>query len=267
MGGWIKIHRKILSKSWWSKPKYVHLWIHLLLKANHSPKEFLWNGKEILIQRGQFITGRKELSNETGISQTTIENILKTFEIGQQIGQQKTNKYRLITVINYCEYQDVGQDIGQQADNKRTTNGQQMDTNKNDKNDKNDKNSSNEEQSKTPEELQPTKPKKEPRKDIDFLLKGIESAISIIDENKKVRRQWAKLFLDSKIPEIYRRRHGREPTQQECIDATVLIFKLAHKSEDKFIKTNSSSLKWVYNNIGKILNSKSANAPKVAFIS
>lgn len=107
----------------------------------------------------------------------------------------------------------------------------------------------------------------EPRKDIDFLLKSLESILGIIDETQKSRRQWAKLFLDSKIPEIYQRKHSRPPTSQEAINSTVLIFKLAHESTDKYIQTNSSSLRWVYKNIGKIINSKSANAPKVAFIS
>jgi len=107
----------------------------------------------------------------------------------------------------------------------------------------------------------------EPRKDIDFLLKSLESLLGIIDETQKGRRQWAKLFLDSKIPEIYQRKHSRPPTSQEAINSTVLIFKLAHESSDKYIQTNSSSLQWVYRNIGKILNNKAVNAPKVAFIS
>lgn len=107
----------------------------------------------------------------------------------------------------------------------------------------------------------------EPRKDIDFLLKGLESVLDIIDEPKTKRRQWAKHFLDSRIPEIFRRKYNREPTSQESINATIKIFQIARNSGDKFIKTNSSSLRWVYNNLGKILNSKSNEAQDVAFIS
>ena len=133
--GWIKLHRTLEDKGYYKNSKYVHLWIHILLKANHEKNEFMWNNKIMIIKEGQFITGRKQLSLETGLTETTIENILNMFEKEQQIGQQKTTKFRLITVINWKEYQANGQ----QSDNRVTTNGQQSDTNKNDKNDKNEK--------------------------------------------------------------------------------------------------------------------------------
>jgi len=101
----------------------MSLWIHLLCIASHCESEFLWNGELKTIQIGQLITGRKELSKQTGIPETTIERILKVLESGHQIRQQKTTKYRLITILNWDKYQVV--------DNKRTTNGQQTDTFKN----------------------------------------------------------------------------------------------------------------------------------------
>jgi hypothetical protein len=133
--GWIKIHRKIGEKAFYKKSCYIHLWIHLLLNANHKQKEFIWNNKMILIKEGQLLTGRKELSRETGIPESTIERILDFLENEQQIAQEKTTKFRVITIINWKDYQD-----GQQTDNRRTTDGQQTDTNKNVKNEENDKN-------------------------------------------------------------------------------------------------------------------------------
>lgn len=138
--GYIKLYRKIKLKGWYKNSKYVHLWVHILLKANHKQSEFMWNDKIIIIKEGQFITGRKQLSEETGLAQSTIEKILKIFEKEHQIEQQKTNKFRLITVINWKEYQGNGHQKEQQTDNRRTTDGQQMDTNKNDNNEKNEKN-------------------------------------------------------------------------------------------------------------------------------
>ena len=125
--GWIKIHRKIKDKGWYQNSKYVHLWVHILFRANHEEKEFLWNGSIQKTKRGQFITGRKALSRETGITETSVESILEVFEKEGQIGQQKNNKFRLITVLNYEKYQERGQ----QTDNKRTSSGHQTDTNKN----------------------------------------------------------------------------------------------------------------------------------------
>lgn len=116
--GWIKIHRGIQDKGYYTDSHYVHLWIHLLMKANHEEKEFLWNGKIIKLNRGQFVTGRLKLAKETGIEQSKVERILNLFETEQQIEQQKTSKYRLITILKYDKYQHNEQ----QMNNKRTTN-------------------------------------------------------------------------------------------------------------------------------------------------
>lgn len=134
--GWIKLHRKIIDKGYYKKSQYVHLWLHLLLKANHKNEEFMWNSEIIIIKDGQFLTGRKELSQETGIPESSIEDILKIFERQHQIQQQKTTKYRIITILNWKEHQQS--DI--KSNNRATTEQQQADTNKNDNNDKNEKN-------------------------------------------------------------------------------------------------------------------------------
>jgi len=136
MEGWIKVYRSMKGGGWYQSSKHVHLWIHLLLQANHKEREVRLGGKDIIIKPGQFITGRKQLSKETGISETTIERVLTDFEKnGQQIGQQKTTKNRLITIINWGLYQGDGQRNGQQTDNKRTTNGHKQER-KNDKNER-----------------------------------------------------------------------------------------------------------------------------------
>lgn len=128
MEGWIKLHRKILENPIMKRPSYAWLWITLLLKANHKEQKLMWNKEIIMIKEGQLITGRKELSACTGIPETTIEDILNFLEKSSQIRQQKTTKFRLITVINWKDYQA--------SDNKPTTNRQQTDTNKNDNNEK-----------------------------------------------------------------------------------------------------------------------------------
>lgn len=127
--GWVKLHRKFKENSSYKKSQYVHLWVHLLLSANSEKKKFNWNGSEITVNEGQMIVGRKKLAEDTGIPETTIERILATLESGHQIGQQKTNKYRLISILNWKSYQE--------RTTNRTTSGQQADTNKKYKKDKN----------------------------------------------------------------------------------------------------------------------------------
>jgi hypothetical protein len=131
--GWVKLHRQLVDNPISAKPTYLSLWVHLLMLANHEGgHRFIFNGEEKVLQVGQFLTGRKKLKELTGISETTIEDILKYFEKTRQIRQQKTTKNRIITILNWEKYQS--------SDNKPTTKRQQTDTFKNDKNVKNDKN-------------------------------------------------------------------------------------------------------------------------------
>lgn len=71
----------------------------------------------LIVKEGQIFTGRKKLSAESGIPESTIEDILNYFETQHQIQQQKTTKYRLITIVNWKDYQNVQQ----QSNNKATT--------------------------------------------------------------------------------------------------------------------------------------------------
>ncbi len=88
MSGWISIHRKIKESPVYSDSQAVHLWLHLLLTANHKTNQFVMNGKLITVNRGQLLTGRKALSSATGINESKIQRLLKLFEELEMIEQQ-----------------------------------------------------------------------------------------------------------------------------------------------------------------------------------
>lgn len=140
--GWVKVHRKLSEKVFYRKDsEKVHLWIHLLICANRDEREELLGGKLIKCNSGQFTTGRKQLSEATGINESKIERILTYFEkIEQQIEQQKTSTNRLISILNWSEYQQTEQQTEQQVNNGRTTSEQQVNTLKEVKEDKEYKN-------------------------------------------------------------------------------------------------------------------------------
>jgi len=130
--GFVKIYRRLLEKSYCKKPQYVWLWVYLLLKANHKGAKFLWNGEDQELKAGQFIIGREKMHQETGIPESTIEDILKFFKRQHQIQQQTTNKFRIITIVNWHKFQDKPES----PTSSPTTKQQQADTNKNHKNEK-----------------------------------------------------------------------------------------------------------------------------------
>lgn len=131
MEGWIRIHRKIIDASWFGKSEYVHLWLYLLLKANHKDQEIFIGNEKILVKRGQLLTSRHKLSEAVHVQENKIYRILKCFENEHQIEQHKTTKYTVISIVNYNAYQKNEQDNEQQMNNKCTTNEQQMNTNNN----------------------------------------------------------------------------------------------------------------------------------------
>ena len=125
---YIKLARNLKNKAFYSKDsEKVHLWVHLILCANWQEKEEMLGGKPITCLAGQFTTGRKQLSTQTGISESKIERILTYFEkIEQQIEQQKTSTNRLISILNWDKYQQSEQSFEQRVNNDRTTSEQRV---------------------------------------------------------------------------------------------------------------------------------------------
>jgi len=127
MEGWITIHRKIQTWGWYKKSDMVHLFIHLLLNANRIPGE--WQG--IKIGRGQLITGRKQLSLDTGITERSIRTCLNRLKTTSELTIKTTNKYSLITILKYDDYQQNKTKTTSKTTSKTPTSDQQVTTNNN----------------------------------------------------------------------------------------------------------------------------------------
>ncbi len=132
MKGWVKAHRQLKESAFYKDSQAVHLWLHLLLSVNHKPAEVMIGQQMINVKAGQFLTGRKKLSGATGIAESKITRVLKVFEKCHMIEQQTFTKYRLISIVNFEQYQKTEQ----QVNSKRTASEQQVNTNKNEKNEK-----------------------------------------------------------------------------------------------------------------------------------
>lgn len=120
----MKLHRKFLEWEWYHKSEMVHLFLHILLRANHSDGN--WQG--ISIKRGQFITGLRTLNKDTGISIQTIRTCLSKLQKTGEINRVSNNQYSIITVLEYDSYQ-LKEIIPNNQINKQPTSNQQA-TNK-----------------------------------------------------------------------------------------------------------------------------------------
>lgn len=139
--GYVKIYRKLLDNPIICKDSdYFSVWIYLLLNATHTEYDTIFKNERITLKSGQLITGRRVIAEKFNIDENKVQRILKMFEKQHQIEQQTSTKNRLISILNWNEYQGERQQHEQQVNNKRTTSEQQVNTNKNDKNIKNEKN-------------------------------------------------------------------------------------------------------------------------------
>ena len=145
MQGYIKLHRKLMDSAVWGDPLYLKLWLYCLMKSTHKEREVILGNQVITLKPGEFITGRESLSEDLNkgmkpkqrVNNTTWWRYLNNLQKLEMLHIKKTNKYSVVSIVNWCEYQENEQ----QMHNKRTSDAQQMHTNKNVKNVKNEKNS------------------------------------------------------------------------------------------------------------------------------
>ena len=125
MEGYIKLHRKILDNGIFRKPKVSHLFNYCLLRANWSDKTICWNGQPLIVERGSFITGRKQIALETGLSEQNVRSALRTlqhFSMVQKSTSKSTSKFTYLTVCNYNDYQHLDDGANQQTNQQVTSN-------------------------------------------------------------------------------------------------------------------------------------------------
>jgi len=135
MSGWIKIHRKFLDWEWFNKSEAVHLFLYMVIKANH--KDNKWQGNDV--KRGQFISSLGNISSATGITIQQIRTILKKLEKTNEIVVKSTSQFTIVTICKYECYQDENEDTNKPITNNQQTTNKQSTTNKNEKKEKNEK--------------------------------------------------------------------------------------------------------------------------------
>jgi hypothetical protein len=122
-----------LDWEWYEDHNTTRVFIHLILKSSHTNKK--WRGQAIT--PGQIRTTTSELAKETGLSIKNIRTALNHLKSTSEVAIKNTNKYAVISINNWSEYQQDGELDGNQGANKGQTKGTLTSGLKNDKNEKN----------------------------------------------------------------------------------------------------------------------------------
>ena len=120
MDGWVKLYRRFLNWQWFSRPEMVQIFIYILLSAAH--KDHVWQC--INIRRGEFPTSVDSLVRATGLTTQQVRTCLSRLERTGEIVRKSTNKYTIISICNFDNYQIADEDE-QQTNNNQITNNQQ----------------------------------------------------------------------------------------------------------------------------------------------
>lgn len=221
--GWIKLHRKILDWEWYDDPKSFKLFIHLLLSANHTEKR--WHG--VSIMPGQLVFGRTELAKRLGFTEQSLRTALTRLKSTSEITIKSTNKFSVLTIIKWEDYQSDDKKSTSKSTskltNKQPTNNQQTTTTKECKNDKNEK-----------KEIINSKTSLQPD-EVNLLLQEFYKINPTINFGNKTQRKAAKDLID-----------------KFTLDQAVLMVKwYSQQTSDRFCPVATTPLAF-WNKLGEI---------------
>lgn len=138
--GWIKLYRKSLKSSVFDKPIVWKVWCWCLLKATHVEYKMPFKGADMVIESGQFVTGIEQASYELGMNPQQYRTAIKYLKSTNRITSKSTNKFTVITVENWDNFQSenlTNQQTNKPITNQQPTNNKPITTYKNNKNNKN----------------------------------------------------------------------------------------------------------------------------------
>ena len=101
LSGFVKIHRKLVGWGWYTDNVVKGVFLHILLTANFRAME--WQGR--IIQPGQLVTSIARMGADLGFSPRQIRTALDKLKSTNEITIKTTNRYSIITVTNWDEYQ------------------------------------------------------------------------------------------------------------------------------------------------------------------
>lgn len=224
MNGFVKLYRSMLDWEWYTDTNVKSLFIHLLLKCNYEPKK--WRGVEI--EKGQFVTSLKNLSEETGLTSREVRTALDKLSETGEIETSATNKFTLIKVVNFSKFQAVELGSDKQTTNERQT----KDNEKAKESQTNDKQTTTTKEIKEREEIKENKEREETKNNSVYQL--------IVDMYNDTCVSFPKC---TKLSEA-RKKGLRARLRKYTVEDFKLMFEKAEKSD--FLK-GANSRNWVAN--------------------
>lgn len=111
MEGWISLYKKFVNWEWYQDTNVKSVFIHLLLLASYEDKK--WQGR--VVKRGQVIISSGNLASDLKLTRQQVRTALKKLQSTEEISIESTNKYLVITIEKYSDYQSTLQNNNHQT--------------------------------------------------------------------------------------------------------------------------------------------------------
>lgn len=116
--GYIKLWRKVLDSGLLQNGPAWQLFSYLLITAAYRPCRKIVDGVVAELEPGQAVFGRARVAAELNLSEKNVRTALELLKKLEMVATRTTNRFTIITVINWHHYQDerpaTGQQNGQQ---------------------------------------------------------------------------------------------------------------------------------------------------------
>jgi len=123
--GYIKVWRKTIDSGWLQNHKLCSFWLWCLLKATHQEYNQIVGCQTVHLMPGEFVFGRKVAAKELKMSEQEIRTLVDSMRKRKNLTIKTTNKFSVISIVNWSAYQDdeftINQQINQQLTNKQPT--------------------------------------------------------------------------------------------------------------------------------------------------
>lgn len=103
--GYIRLWRKSLDAGWIRNHKLWAFWSYCLLKASYKEFDAIVGLQVVHLMPGEFIFGRIKAAKATGLSEQEIRTIVAFLRRCGNLTIRSTNKFSIITIVNWSTYQ------------------------------------------------------------------------------------------------------------------------------------------------------------------
>ena len=110
MTSWVKLHKKLIDKPIWKNSTLEQrvILITLLCSVNDEATEWDYNGEKFIVEAGQLVTSIAEIvemCDDKNITTSKVRTALARFEKLGFLTSKITNKFRLVSIVNWGVYQ------------------------------------------------------------------------------------------------------------------------------------------------------------------